>query len=328
MKKILQLAAITLSIFFISSCATLPEHPLPEKSKVYGIKSIETLISLYAPLFVIQDSNETYDLIGTPTALFDEKGREKIIVSVKRAALYTETRTFKTEKGSYRNLIYRIHFEKIPFGLIPFYLTTGKNVGIFVIVTLNDKDEPVLISTVHTCGCYLGFIATSFMPEDAYPDGWSKERQDLYGENIPAFLSYPDSVAVNWKLMVLLRHATHRVMDVWLESNSNLPGKYNIVKMDHKPLESLERLPIEGGGTTSFYETSGPRKGWVKGSHKPLERLFMSWWAFDWRIGEDKKLGKDKNDGTTFYTSLKPWARDESDLRDFPAFLKYWGWKL
>ncbi len=51
----------------------------------------------------------------------------------------------------------------------------------------------------------------------------------------------------------------------------------------------------------------------------------MSWWAFDWRVGEDKKLGMDKSDGILFYTSLKPWAREQSDIRDFPSFLKFWG---
>lgn len=29
-----------------------------------------------------------------------------------------------------------------------------------------------------------------------------------------------------------------------------------------------------------------------------------------------------------FYTSLKPWARTASDMRDFPGFLAYYGWKL
>ncbi len=54
----------------------------------------------------------------------------------------------------------------------------------------------------------------------------------------------------------------------------------------------------------------------------------MGWWAFDWRIGEDKKLGKTRDDGIVFYTSLKPWARKASDMRDFEAFLLYWKWGL
>ena len=54
----------------------------------------------------------------------------------------------------------------------------------------------------------------------------------------------------------------------------------------------------------------------------------MSWWTFDWRVGEDKKLGKNKNDSILFYTSLAPWYKDSSDMRDFNTFLKVWGWDL
>ena len=29
-----------------------------------------------------------------------------------------------------------------------------------------------------------------------------------------------------------------------------------------------------------------------------------------------------------FYTSLKPWNREASDMWDFATFLKFWGWRL
>lgn len=51
----------------------------------------------------------------------------------------------------------------------------------------------------------------------------------------------------------------------------------------------------------------------------------MGWWALDGKVGEDKDLGYDIYDGPIFYTSLKPWARNASDLRDFSGFLEYWG---
>ena len=50
--------------------------------------------------------------------------------------------------------------------------------------------------------------------------------------------------------------------------------------------------------------------------------------AFDWRVGEDKKLGKNRDDAILFYTSLAPWKKDASDMRDFGTFLKLWGWNL
>ena len=97
---------------------------------------------------------------------------------------------------------------------------------------------------------------------------------------------------------------------------------------EEQALEALKALPLANGRTTSFYETAGSRQGYVKGSYKVRERWLMSWWAFDWRVGEDKVFSPDRSDGINFYTSLKPWARDASDMRDFASFLQYWGWKL
>jgi hypothetical protein len=93
-------------------------------------------------------------------------------------------------------------------------------------------------------------------------------------------------------------------------------------------MKLLDHLSIENGGTTSFFEESGPRHGYVKGSAKPMEKLLMSWWALDLRVGEDKKLGDSADEGPVFYTSLKPWDRTASDMRIFAQFLSYWGWGL
>lgn len=54
----------------------------------------------------------------------------------------------------------------------------------------------------------------------------------------------------------------------------------------------------------------------------------MSWWTFDLYIGNDKRLGDPAETGTVFYTSLKPWARDKSNMWFFADFLDYWGWQL
>jgi len=127
--------------------------------------------------------------------------------------------------------------------------------------------------------------------------------------------------------MILLRDGTHRIKDIWLADLQSVKV-YNPVHAEILPLEYLEKLPLVEEKTTSFYEESGSSKGYVKGSTKIWERLFMGWWAFDWRVGEDKRLGKDINNPPVFYTSLKPWARAESDMRNFEVFLAYWGWNL
>lgn len=131
----------------------------------------------------------------------------------------------------------------------------------------------------------------------------------------------------NERLLLHLRHGTHRVKDGWLVSDTGLVG-VPAAKVQLLPLESLERLVLPDGTVTSYYETEGERRGYVKNSQKIWERLLISWWALDYRVGEDKKLGMDTSDGEIFYTSLKPWAREASDMRDFRRFLRYWGWNL
>ena len=315
-----------LAALLLSSCASAPKLPPLSELKTYGVSADKSLLSSYSPLFIIENHDDRFNLIGTAVAEMTEDEKEEISVDPARPTIYTERRDFQTSKGSYTNLIYRIHFERVPFGLIPFHIGQGRNVGLFTIVTLNSNNEPLLYTTVHTCGCYIAFVPTSFMPNDAFPDGWGEGRQTVFGESLPSLLNYSGLALRETKSMILIREGSHRVKDMWLASNDSL-GKLNTVIAERQALVSLEELPLKDG-TSSFYETSGPRKGYVKGSQKIWERLLMSWWAFDWRIGEDKKLGKNKGDGPLFYTSIKPWAREESDLRDFAGFLRYWGWKL
>lgn len=325
-KKALWVFIITL--FFLPSCASLPKTGPPAGHSVFIGESGDELIDRYTPLFVIENDREPYNLIGTPRARLMADGMEEVYVDPDNPSIFFEKRSFQTSEGSYTNLIYRIHFDRVPLSILPFYIGKGKNVGLFVVVTLNDEGEPLLYSAVHTCGCYLAFIPTSYMPEDAMPDGWDVEKQSVFGEKLPGLLEFSHLFYNHSKLFFLIRSGSHRVKDAWVDEIPGGLNGYRVAKAPLVPIGQLENLPLEGNRSTSFFETTGPRKGYVKGSYKPWERILMSWWTLDWRIGEDKRLGKDKTDGPIFYTSLKSWEREESDMRDFAAFLKYWGWKL
>lgn len=310
---------------FFASCAFLPEHPPATGHKVVIVADDTTLPGRLAPVFVIENPHETYNLIGTPHAQITKDLKEVISVEPLKTTFYYETREFQTDTGVYKNLIYRVHFERVPLEIFPFYLGAGENVGLFVIVTLNKLNQPLLYTMVHTCGCYLTFVPTSYLPETAFPIAWKKDRQIVFSENIPGRLNFPPLFNDKLKTMILIRHGSHRVKDVWLSEEH--PGQSTVINAELLPLNALEKLPLDGR-TTSFYETSGPRSGYVKSSRKIWERLFMSWWTFDWRVGEDKKLGKNKQDSVLFYTSLTPWERKKSDMRDFKSFLRFWGWNL
>ena len=319
------LAVILLS--FLPSCTTVSVHPPGDNLLAYTVKDDNSLLGRYMPIFVIENYKNRHNLIGTPSAKATEGKEEIIYINPLKATIYTQTRIFKTAKNTYKNLVYRIHFEKIPGGFIPFYIGKGKNTGLIVVVTLSHRNKPILYTIVHTCGCYLAFVPTSYMPENAFPNGWGKGRQSVYAENLPGILEYDNSFSDQEKAVILIRSGSHRVKDIWLLDPDSLK-KYNTVRAQSQPLDALKKLPLKHHKTTSFFENSGSRVGYVKGSYKFREWLLMSWWVFDSKIGEDKVFGKDKNDGILFYTSLKPWAKEKSDMRDFITFLKYWNWEL
>lgn len=326
--EIQYLFLMVISLSLVVSCTAVRRIPT-ESGPLTAIAAGDdgTLQARFSPVFVIENPEHPYNLIGTPTAERTAESTERVYVDPEKPAIYYETRHFQTSRSTYSNLIYRVHFEKVPFAIFPFYLGAGENVGLFVIVTLDSQEHPLLYTLVHTCGCYLAFVPTSYMPDQAFPGNWRKDRQTVHSENLPGMLKYPDGADERIRLLISLRHATHRVTDVWL-SDSDSVLSYHLSTASLSPLESLEALSLNGREVTSFYETSGPRAGYVKSSTKIWERLFMSWWSFDWRIGEDKKLGKDRNHGRLFYTSLTPWGRNASDMRDFNTFLNFWGWDL
>ena len=307
----------------VAGCAPgLPEHPRADSLRAYVAENDTWHFSRHAPVFVVEEPGRSHNRIGTAAARI-ARGEEEVYVDPSQPTLYGRKTSFRTARGSYTNLTYRVHFEKVPVT----HLGWGKNVGLLVIVTLNDSGQPVLFTTLHTCGCYLAFTPTSYLDEAAFPPGWERGRQKVYGESLPGYIDYGEGSPTHFRLHLLLRKNTHRVMDIWT-ADTRIPMGYQSVLAPVKPMKVLEGLGLPAGASTSFYETEGGGRDYVKNSGKPWERLFMSWWAFDWRVGEDKKLGRDQEDGILFYTSLKPWAREASDLRNFPVFLQYWGWNL
>jgi len=317
-------ARLVILIFLagLTACVGIPKPALMESARVYLPEPDDHLLNRFAPVFWIENYQTAYNRPGAVQA----RSQDDIVINPDTPAMYVEQRQFETAGGEYTNLLYRVHFREIPDGFSPYYLGAGKNIGLFVVVTLDANGQPLLITTVHTCGCYLAFIPTSNLPLTARPPSWNTDRQSVYGENLPGLLDYGTTPPDQLRVQLRIRPDTHRVMDLWLDPAAASPEPW--VRIPLHPLEELKHLPLKSGGTTSFYETKGCRAGHVKGSFKSRERLFMSWWTLAWTIGQDKYLGTDKNDGPVFYTSLLPWARKASDMRDFASFLRYWGWNL
>lgn len=317
--------AVTTALL-LSACAStsrvITEHP----AVAYIAQDDGGLLARHAPIIVPQNQFQTYNKIGRPSARHDTHGKkEQIYIDPAAPVFYTQQQIFQTSKSQYTNLIYRVHFTEVPFQLFPFNIAAGKNGGLLIVVTLNPARQPVLVTTVHTCGCYVAIIPTGFLPAQNYPVTWDITRsQRIYGESLPAQLAYPDSTNTNYRPIILLRDGTHRVMDVTIGT----VDVYHPIITPIEPVETLQRLPLGEHHTTSFYVTDGLRKGYVKGSFKPFELALMSWWVLDPFVGVDKEFSASPNTGPVFYTSLPPWNRKDSDIRDFANFLTFWGWRL
>ena len=156
-------------------------------------------------------------------------------------------------------------------------LTAGENPGILIIYTQDAKGTLLLITTVHTCGCYLAFLPTMAMPHDAVPADWSSERQSVYGYSLPSRLDL-STAETGDQAVFTLESETHRISDVNIADNSTRQSHPQKVPMTVQPMLHLYALPYRNE-TLSFFEMAGARRGYVKNNTKILEKLLISWWA-------------------------------------------------
>ncbi len=315
-----------LFILFLSACAHGPVAGSATKTLFLPDQRNGPLSCHFAPSFITDGPVNPHDRIGRPSVKTDARGNIDIYVDIEVPTVYFLKRKFETKKGSYTNLVYRIHFSETPFSIFPFRLTAGKNVGLIVVVTLDDKQKPILVTTVHTCGCYLAMVPTTYLPKDSLPENWKGGPLKVYGEILPNMLDYKKYESP--KLIVHLKSADHRVMDLGLIEESETGRIPAVIEgMEILPLEALESLSHEGG-VTSFYYHKGLKKGHVKGAIKPWETILMSWMSLDFFVGMDKAYSDTRVTENPFYTSLKPWNRTASDMWNFERFLEFWGWRL
>ncbi|MDY0190241.1 MAG: hypothetical protein RBR22_05860 [Desulfuromonas sp.] len=317
----LRIATSIILLLCLAACAIAP-HTTADKQQYVLSSATDTVLAQFAPNFIVDNADEDYNRIGT-AALRIRDDDLQVYVDPNQATIYAAEQQFCANNQTFTNLIYRVHFSKTPYS----HLTAGKNVGLIIIVTLNQAQQPLLVTTVHSCGCYLAFIPTSNLDTAAYPPNWPVDKQEVYGELLPSSIATPDYDPARDKLVLRLRSGTHRIRDIQLRAAAQLQQQTKSVSATIKPMAALRNLEY-AGQQLSFFETEGSRKGYVRHSQKPFERLFMSWWAMDWRVGEDKDLGPSEQTGVVFYTSLKFWDWEESNLWNFDNFLNYWGWKL
>ncbi len=316
---------VTVWVLFLTGCTHSALSPF-DRASLYLSPAPASIAATNTPTFLVRDIVRPFNKIGTPSVGEGSCNDPAIYVDSEKPAVYFEARNFTTAKGLYTNLIYRIHFKEVPLGWTSLNLTAGRNPGLLFIYTLNETGTLLLVTTVHTCGCYLAFFPTEAMPRQFLPKAWSAAPQSVYGYTLPSSLNIPKETADN-RIAFTLESETHRISGVTVTDSATRQAVPQQVKMQLKPMVDLYSLPYRDK-TVSFFEVDGSRKGYVKDNTKMLERLLISWWAYDLHVGEDKAYSTHDKSDTVFYTSLKFWARKASDLKNFPQFLDYWGWQL
>jgi len=328
MKPIIRLGAavVCLAALYATAMAGNVQEDRGSES-AYIVRGAEGLLQQYAPVFVVEHDELAHNKIGTPAATLSENGREKVSVDSSHATIYTEVERFETEKDHYTNLIYRVHFEKNPFTLVPLNVGAGENVGAIAIVTLNSREEPVWLSTVQSCGCYHAIIPTDFLDESAFPDDWNKEGFEVYGEELPGLLPLKTRAGQDTRIVLTIRGDSHRCKDVDVQPLNAITADKSTVEADAAPMASLKHLPLPNGRETSFYHEKGHRKGLVKGAFKPLETVLFGLWSWDHNVGQDREYGPREKVGRRFYTTLFFPRKKHADMWHYARYLEYNGWK-
>ena len=318
------LGAVCLLILSLSGCAAVP----PASLDPAGVQVVTSAFSqgqvFHTPVFTLYGTERQHNRIGTVEAVY-KNGEVQVVVNGQKPTLYTAIREFTTARATYTNYVYRVHFEETPHSLIPFNLTAGNHPGLLVIITVNRSRQPLLVTTVNTCGCYAAVVPTAWLDEALYPDDWPEGVQSVYGEKLPARLG---KVFPAQQVEFLIRPDLHRVMDIRVASKEDFFIQGQVVIAPELPADRLRHLPLPGGGETSFYYANWPLQGHVKGAVKWWEMLLLSVPSLDLLVGMDKDYGDTELTGNPFYTSLQPWYRRSSDLNDFAGFLQFNGWKL
>jgi hypothetical protein len=308
----------------VHGLATLCE-PMDEGVRVAYVpeSAVDELLARFAPVFEVEAGDAPSNRIGTPT-LSRRAGSEQARVDVDQPAVYAESHAEEIGGRTFQELVYRVHFDQFSW-TIRALTSVHRNAGLLVLVLVGDG-QPLTVTTVHTCGCWLAIQPTEALARPALPADWPEGELLVGGESLPAQLPVPSA---NERFVVRLRAGSHRVADVRVADPGALTGFAALRPLPLRALSELRDLPIAGtaGERGSFFYEAGYLRGYVKGAWAPLEGLTLGLLTLDPRLGMDRDFGDPAVTGARFFTALAPWKRERSRLDRFGAALAELGFR-
>jgi hypothetical protein len=290
--------------------------------------SDEALLACFAPAFVAPEAEESHNRIGTPEIVPAGGLRgEHARVNPDVPAVFGEVRRERVGGRDVAQLVYRVHFQRIPLSFSWHFYEAHDSPGLIVQLTVDERDgTPLFATVVHTCGCYRAVLPTDRLPLAVRPEGWPEDKVAVYGERLPSVVAAPEPGRT--RLYVELRADNHRITSL---STRNAPPGGVVVRAPLRPIADLRALPVPGdpnGRRASFFYQSGPLRGKVRGAWNPFEGLnVFGLVSLDPTVGMDKDFGDPEQTGTPFYTMLRFWKHDVSRLDRFESLLGQLGFR-
>lgn len=208
------------------------------------------LLAAHAPLFDIEASG-AFDAFG---ALLWH-GAGPIEVEPLRPVVYERLAHTVVDGRVLLQLVYTLWFPERPASG-PTDLLAGALDGVIVRITLDTEGRPILLDTIHACGCYHLFFPSSRLrtrPGAPTDEEWAFAPATLPDAAPPA------------RLVVRIASRTHYVLGVAAtapgQARQSGDAAYALVSEDE-----LRRLPVQGTATTrSLYGPDGLVAGTERG---------------------------------------------------------------
>ncbi|HVJ60122.1 MAG TPA: hypothetical protein VM528_06125, partial [Burkholderiaceae bacterium] len=211
----------------------------------------ERLLAAHAPVFDVE-ARGPFDAVGVP--LWRADGR--LGVDGARPVVYQRVAHTLVHGRPLLQLVYTLWFAQRP-KRSPFDLLGGTLDGVVVRLTLGTDGRPLMLDTMHACGCYHLFFPA---PGVALKPGAPADEEWAF---VPTALPM---LAPGQRVVVRLESATHYVLGV--SATASLTA--SDTRYARRPESDLQRLPWPSGGTRSLY---GP-DGLVAGSERAERFLF------------------------------------------------------
>ncbi|MEX0871423.1 MAG: hypothetical protein WDZ65_06350, partial [Aquisalimonadaceae bacterium] len=209
----------------------------------------DLLLGAYAPIIELE-TDQGHNRIGEP--LWEAPGTPN--VNVAWPVVYTDVTYTRFNGETIPQLNYVLWFSSRPKAHA-LDLLGGRLDGITVRITLDNNGAPLLLETMHNCGCY----------HQHYPlSGLAARARPAYGEP-PLVLPSPGPPGAGERLVLRLRDRSHYVFTVYLARAESRDGRPYVLKRYHE----LRSLPAAEGRRSLFQAD-----GLVPGTRRDEQVIF------------------------------------------------------